>query len=469
VPIIARHPLWALFVATLLIAAFFITLKVQQFRNFDVRDFDTGIYSNIVWNVATGDGFRSDVLGRHALSEHFSPIVAAFAPVYWVWPSALVLLIAQAIAVAIMFPLLAAVAMRIFMEMKTSTAVALTAALLGMAFFYRPVFSALECEFHPCTLGMPLVAAALLALHADRPRWLIPLVAVLLCTKEMAALSVVGLGIYAGVVLRRPRLAAALIITGIAAGLVIMLAVMPQFRETEWKHLDRLSPGADVDRKFIYLVKLASGLALLPLLGWRALLAALPLTILNLLVSMPNQYSLDFHYDDQNSVFWLAAAAHGMNRLVIRGRHRSWPAHGSLIGIIAAAALVLVVSELRPWKEFRHQCIKTPARVAELREALQSFVNLPPDVGIAATGQLGPQVNLRHFYRRITNVNAKVLARELRPGDLLLISTVNPSPGLDIPRIQKQLKRTRAFMRESSTPLLEVYRRIAPGERAIGQ
>jgi len=466
-PIIERHPRLALSLTTALLAAFFITLKVQQFRNFDVRDFDTGIYSNIAWNVATGDGFWSDVLGRHALGEHFSPIVAVFSPLYWIWPSALVLLIAQAIAVAVAFPLLAAVAKHVFRDLKPSMSVPLVIALLGMAFFYRPVFSALECEFHPCTLGMPLVATGFLVLHLNRPAWLIPIVLALLCTKEMAGLSVIGLGLYACFVLRRPRLAASLFLTGIASGLIIMLVIIPYFRGEAWTHQNRFGPLVDVDVKLLYLLKLAAGLGFLSLFGWRALLAAAPLTMLNLLVSMPNQYSLDFHYDDQNSIFWLVAAAHGMNALAHRWLNRSEhkPVWLTCAAIVCVATLVLVSSKMKPWKELRHQCIKPPAKVAELRAALSSFAQLPKEVGIAATAQLGPHVNLRDRYRRVTNINVEVLADDLKPGDLVLISPVRLPDGLDFARIKQRLRRSNAFTLQSEKPLIEAYRRVTPGER----
>jgi len=459
---IARHPRVALLIVTLLLAAFFVTLKIQQLRNFDVRDFDTGIYSNIAWNVATGDGLWSDVLGRHALSEHFSPIVAAFAPLYWVWPSALVLLIAQAVAVTLTFPLLAMIGNQLFRHHPPTMRVSLVAALLVMAFLYRPVFVALMSDFHPCTLGMPLVAAGLLILHLDRPRWLIPIVLALLCTKEMAALSVIGLGLYAWLVLNKPRLGVTLVITGIAAGLIILLVVMPHFRVTEWKHDDRLGPFIDLEDKAMYLLKLAAGLGFLPLFGWRALIAAAPLTLLNLLVKMPNQYSLDFHYDDQNSVFWLVAAAHGMNSLAahLRRLDESRQRLVTISVVFAIATLTLVSSGLKPWKEFRKQFLKVPAEVAELRAALEMYIELPPEAGIAATGQIGPHVNLRNRYRRVNNLNIAMLANDLQSDDVVLVSPIRLPDGLSLPKIKAMLDGSPAFQREPGGEALIVYRRV---------
>src|SRR5262245_55777652 len=50
--------------------------KVIQYYSFRIDDFDTGIYSNLIWHLANGSWFYSDVLSRNHLGEHFSPIIA---------------------------------------------------------------------------------------------------------------------------------------------------------------------------------------------------------------------------------------------------------------------------------------------------------------------------------------------------------------------------------------------------------
>src|SRR5262249_5066479 len=64
-------------VAVLLLLSAFVTIavlsKVIQYCSFRIDDWDTGIYSNVVWNLVSGDGFYSDVLNLNHLGEHFSP------------------------------------------------------------------------------------------------------------------------------------------------------------------------------------------------------------------------------------------------------------------------------------------------------------------------------------------------------------------------------------------------------------
>src|SRR5438874_979843 len=60
-------------------------------------DEDLAIYDQIVWNTSRGRIFVSTLI-QHAtnmLGDHFSPVVAAFVPIYWVWPDPRVLLVGQ--------------------------------------------------------------------------------------------------------------------------------------------------------------------------------------------------------------------------------------------------------------------------------------------------------------------------------------------------------------------------------------
>src|SRR5262245_34315143 len=88
--------------AFLLLSTFVIVAlisKVVQYYAFRIADWDTGIYSNVLWNLVRGNWFYSDVLNRNHLGEHFSPIIAVFAPFFLIYPSPLWLLAAQGLAV----------------------------------------------------------------------------------------------------------------------------------------------------------------------------------------------------------------------------------------------------------------------------------------------------------------------------------------------------------------------------------
>lgn len=91
---------WAMFVAY---AATFAVLSVLRYRTFATGRFDLGNMVQAVWSVAHGGLFETtDLSGQQfsRLGAHVDPILALFAPMWWVWPSPEMLLVAQATIVA---------------------------------------------------------------------------------------------------------------------------------------------------------------------------------------------------------------------------------------------------------------------------------------------------------------------------------------------------------------------------------
>src|SRR5688500_10225137 len=167
-------------------AAIFIILlipKLFQHAGAHTGDLDTGIYSNLAWGLLHGEGFSGSVLGRSNLGEHFSPIMLLVAPLYLLWPSAYVLMILQAAAIALAMLLalrLADVELRragVIEETWGDPAAprarfAACALLVVLFMLYPPVLATLPAQFQPIELGMPMVVAAVLLMHARRNAWL---------------------------------------------------------------------------------------------------------------------------------------------------------------------------------------------------------------------------------------------------------------------------------------------------------
>src|SRR5438034_3846398 len=85
-------------------AAAFSALSVLRHRAFQTGRFDLGNMVQAVWSTAHGHplritGLRGDGISR--LAAHFDPILAVFAPLWLLWPSPDLLLVSQAIAVAL--------------------------------------------------------------------------------------------------------------------------------------------------------------------------------------------------------------------------------------------------------------------------------------------------------------------------------------------------------------------------------
>jgi len=76
-------------------------LAVLQHRAFWTGRFDVGNLVQAVWSTAHGDVLSvTGLTGRQIsrLGAHFDPIVVLFAPLWWVWPDASMLLVAPKIA-----------------------------------------------------------------------------------------------------------------------------------------------------------------------------------------------------------------------------------------------------------------------------------------------------------------------------------------------------------------------------------
>jgi len=84
-------------------AAGFASLSVLRHRAYTTGRYDLGNMVQAVWNTAHGHFLQmtsGDGVQISRLAAHFDPILAAFAPLWWIWPSAEMLLVVQAVVVA---------------------------------------------------------------------------------------------------------------------------------------------------------------------------------------------------------------------------------------------------------------------------------------------------------------------------------------------------------------------------------
>lgn len=396
----------------------FIPPRILAHLGFHTNDYDFGIYLNLVENLARGHGFHSSVIGVNHLGEHFSPIMAVFVPAAWCGVTPWALLIAQGLCAVVTIALLIMYAQAELVGLPGRSRRVGLGVLAGLFLFYRPFIAAWDFQFQPMVLGMPLVAAALVAMQRNRWRWLWILVPLLLMTRESAGLSLIGLAIVAGLRYRRPRIAWTFAIAGIVVPLVVMGWVMPHFRAGDWVgHAERVGPLVDLPGKGLYLVRLLGPLGLLPLGGWVELLAALPGMLLNLAVGFGKQYSADKHYDAQLAVFLMAAAVRGFQGL--EKRRADFPRVGKIA--LGAALVVALFSQIQ-WQSShpirRYGKYWPTAEDAVVRRALAPLAALPETYVLSADPALGPRVCGRLNYRTLYG---GLDATKLAPGQLIVV------------------------------------------------
>ena len=306
-----RVLLWA---AIFAYAAGFGSLSILRHRAFNTGRYDLGNMVQTVWNTAHGHFLQmtsGDGVQISRLAAHFDPILAAFAPLWWIWPSPEMLLVVQAIAVALG-------ALPVFWLARKHLGSDRAGLAFALVYLLYPATEWLTLnEFHPVALACPLLLFAFWYLDEDRLLPFIVLAAISMTTKEEVGLVVAGMGVWYAVK-RRPRAGTAIAGGGVLVSAVAIAVVIPHFNagaessfygrydaiggsaggiaKTAVTHPWALFEQAFQHRDLHYLLHLLAPLSFLFVLSPLALVAFLPEAALNQLSATPTQTSIHFHY-----------------------------------------------------------------------------------------------------------------------------------------------------------------------------
>ena len=209
-------------------AAGFAALSVLRHDGFVTGRFDLGNMVQAVWSTAHGDplemtGLHGDQVSR--LGAHVDPILVLFAPLWWIWPSPDMLLVVQAIAVALG-------AVPVFWLARKHLRSARAGLGFACAYLLYPATGWLTLnEFHPVALATPLLLFAFWYLDEDR---LLPFalfaIAASAC-KEEIALVVAGFGIWYALSRRRWLAGGAIALVGGAWAAVAIAVIIPHYND----------------------------------------------------------------------------------------------------------------------------------------------------------------------------------------------------------------------------------------------
>jgi uncharacterized membrane protein len=470
-----RTLLWGAIVAH---AAGFAALAVLRHRAFNTGRFDLGNMVQTVWSTAHGDFLRiTDLHGEQIsrLGAHFDPILAAFAPLWWVWPSPDVLLVVQALAVALG-------ALPVFWLARKHVRDERAALGFALAYLLYPATQWLVLnEFHPVALACPLLLFAVWYLDEDR---LLPFAACAVLaatTKEQVPFVVAGLGIWYAVSRRRWVRGGVIAAASVAAALVAIEVVVPHFNphghssfygryravggspagvvETLFSDPLRVLEEAFSLRDIRYLVRLLLPLAGLWIFAPLMLVATLPELAANLLSATTTQTSIRFHYTAAEIPPLVAASVLGAGRIVRRRPELA-------VALAVAAVAVALVANFRIgaiplWRELpggetlqsRDSTVSAHDKVAA-----RALRMIPSDAVVSATNSLGAHLSAR---RRIFSFP------RLLDASWVAVDEVRPSfadrndPPRAIARLE-ELRRSRAWQLVFEEDGILVFRRRPP-------
>jgi uncharacterized membrane protein len=461
--------LWTLMALFVVIGGAMGSLRYLAYRT---AYHDLGVYDQRIWWLSRLD-LTASVTRIVEGFGHFSPVLLPHVLLYRLYPSALVLIWLQVIAVA-------AGAYPVYRLAERHLGARAALAFAAVYLLYPSVVFTVLLDFHPDHLVLPLLLFAFLALDRGSTSVALLLALLVIMVKETMAPTAMAFGIYALVAMRRYLLPLVLLVVGLA---VFVLVIEPHYGgvlrteigtlsygylgTTAWEIMRTviLSPGTwlvEILRppKLYFLFLMLAPLALLPLLAPSVLLVAVPGAALALLSQWGPRYQIWTQYVNPVIPPLLVAAILGHERL------RSAPLWGRLGGRVgspdrlvtgwllatavyfnvllspspisttfwlgysgspsqtrwpAGAVAPLRTGEWLAWSEwvrwpFHWTAYVVGAREVEIRDALNRYVPARSDVSVSVQNNLNSS-HLAHRARYVVFPD---------PGDYVVLDTRRP-------------------------------------------
>lgn len=350
---------WArLWLGFLVVAVFAVdvTFALARHATFRTTGFDLGIFDQAIRDYAH---FRAPIVplkgpDSNLLGDHFHPLIAVLAPLYWIWDDPRMLLIAQAGLFAVSIVTVTRFAARRFGTR--------TAWWIGLVYGISwPLQRAVEFDFHEIALAVPLIAVVIDALDRRRLRTVAICSLLLLGVREDLGAMVVLVGVlvalpgtgarFSGTPAglrghwdrRRVLGGLGLIVLGLAgyrfATGIVIPALAPTGAFAYWT-FPALGPDLPAAARFVVthpwqvlvlfvtpqmkahtLLAMVTPTAFLAL-GSRYLLLAVPFVAERMLNSRSQLWDTGFHYTSVIAPILVMAAADTMHRLAPAFDHR---------------------------------------------------------------------------------------------------------------------------------------------------
>ena len=338
-----------MFVAAVVVlyVGIFASWTMRHHDGMGTQAFDLGLYDQGVWLLSRFKEPFVTLMGRNLFGDHTSFILLPLVPLYWIWPTAKVLLFAQAAAIGIS-------AVPVFLLAREKLRNELLASVLAGAFLLQPVLGWMNLEqFHPDLLAIPFALFA--AYFMVKARWVPFLLCIgaILLVKEDTFLLTLGFGVYVAIKHDRRVGLLTCAISVVYASLafwVVLPALNGVGTLNSWRipfggpfgllKTSILHPGEVASYLFVedrtwYVWQLLAPVACVALLGGWALLIGLGPLASNLFSTFLYQYDIHYHYSALVAPMIMVAAIFGVARY-----GRTMFDRRNLVMSVALAALV---------------------------------------------------------------------------------------------------------------------------------
>ena len=390
--------LLCVWLATVAYVAILSAESIHLYRSFRTG-FDLAIYSQAVWLVGTFRSPSITVDDTFLLAAHFQPGLVLLAPLEWVGLGVPGLLVSQTVGLALMAPVLFALA-------RDAGAAPRLAAVPALLWLVCPWIAAVNlAEFHPTSFVPSLLGLSVLAARRDQTLWLLATAALAMSFKEDTALVYLVLGLV--LIFEGKRRQGAILAVASSFTFVLALAVVSSQGDAVSYYGQRFAGdrGKTVPDALGWMLQHPFD-ALGDLLTWKnivlvsalilatagiALLAPVwillgsPILAHNLLSAYPAQHGLVDQYQLLAAAAFFIAAALGVSRLASLGR---------LARLAAFAAVLLALVGDVGGGIFVHS-VRLGRRAMDEAAAKQAISLIPPRAAVAASVHFAPHLSHR--------------------------------------------------------------------------
>jgi uncharacterized membrane protein len=404
-PVNTARTNWTVAALTVAVFSFYCVYAVSRQATMLTSGYDLGIFDQAVRQYARFHAPLVALKGYdyNIFADHFHPIIAILAPLYWIWDTPYVLLVTQAVLIAASVPIVFDFTQRRLPR----------GASLVIAFAYGfgwPIQTLVAFDFHEIAFAVPLLAGAVNALDKGRDRTLVVCAVLLLLTREDMGVLVVILGLFR--LTRAPRRVGWILVgSGVAGSLlaiaVIIPAVSPSGHFSYWTfsalgpdvpsamHTVLTRPWHVVDLFFTPAIKMKTlaylflPVALLSLRS-RYIFLAVPLLAERFLNSRSQLWTTEFHYNVLPWLVLVLAMVDGADRL---GVWRWRPSRYLLLGWLTVVPIALT-NWPGPLPNLTWQMLDGAAfRLSPTRQANRAALQMiPRNVCVWAPDRVVPQL-----------------------------------------------------------------------------
>ena len=402
---------------------------------FDSGAYDLGIFDQAVWHLSRFEAPASTIRGfNNLLGDHFSPVIALFAPLYWIAPHAETLIVAQA-------ALLAASIVPVFLFIRSRLPFEPACAMAVAYGFYWGIQRTADFDVHEMAFAPLAIASAILVM--DRGRWRVFWIAVatIALVKEDLIPLAGGFGVYLILIGERRR-GGILIASSIAAFALVVGIVVPALNDAHGYGYTSAYEGF-LARPWLLPITLVTPAvkvrtALLWLLPFGLLSLASPLAVLivplaleRLLSANETHWGTIFHYSAPIAPIVAMSAADGLSRI-----SRRLGAAPHVVTAVAAAAVLL--SSILPGHQPHWQLfVPDHYRLATFEEPGRTVLGLiPADASIVAQASIVPHMSQR---RSIFVLDARAPDADY----VVAASPLNPWPAANFDELRALLEERR--------------------------